>query len=172
MLKLQFFSHMIWRINLLEKTLMLGKIEGKRNRGWQRMRWLDSITDSKDMSLSKFREIVKGRGAWSAAVHGVTKSRAWHGDWTTRRILSKLSGSATRFYGEKLKHLDWSCNLQLERLLQSCFLPSRLATLRLQLFSWASCLSNGETGRVPENHRWLNPSVHCTHVPGISQPLC
>ena len=73
-LKLQYFGHQMQRADLLEKTLMLGKIGGKRRRGWQRMRLLDIITDSMDMILSKLQEIAKGRGAWHATVHGVTRS--------------------------------------------------------------------------------------------------
>ena len=83
MLKLHCFGHLMQRADLLEKTLMLGRMEGKRRRGQQRMRWLDSITDSIDMNLSKLREIVEDRGAWHAVVHLVSKSWTRLSDWTT-----------------------------------------------------------------------------------------
>ena len=112
MLKLQYFGHLMRRADLLEKNLTLGKIEGKGRRGWQRMRWLDGITISMDMSLSKLQETVKDREAWHATVHGVTKSWTW---LSSRKQTNKQTNRSLPAFP---KHqISW------------CLLRSRLGTL-------------------------------------------
>ena len=110
-LKLEYFGHLMQRTDLLEKTLVLGKMKGRRRRWQQRMRWLDGITDSVDMSLSKLQELVKNREAWHATVHGVAKSRAWLSDWTDR--IERLS---TYIYVSIYSHIYLSIYLSVRRI--------------------------------------------------------
>ena len=106
-LKLQYFGHLMQRADSLEKTLMLGKIEDKKRRGWQRMRWLDGITDLMDISLSKLWEIMKDKEGWCAAFHGVTKNWTWLSNWKTTNSLEGLMLKLKlQYFGHLMRRAD------------------------------------------------------------------
>ena len=169
-LKLQYVGHMMQKGNSLEKTLILGKIEGRRRRGWQRMRWLVGITDSMDTSLSKLREILKDKEAWGAAIHGVTKSQTQLSDWTT---ITPLWISVPPSTPSRPFRLPWSTGLNF-----LCHTANSSGKIFFFLNSktcyrvdWSSVGSNSLLQRVGSLHNSIPPSVQSCCFPCLLQVL-
>ena len=164
-LKLSYFGHLTWRTDSLQKTLMLGKIEGRRTRRQQRMKWLDSITDSMDMHLSKLQDMVVDRKAWRAAVHGVTKSWTRLSRWIT--VTTRMKTSATLL--QNLSVLSTSRSAPLSSsycisYISLSFQPCIPSTLPNTLLPYLSVMTRERWGRMTKTKK--DHHLPCLHHRG------